>query len=353
MKDFKENSLRLPPEGGSHMRSTMKLIVTVARTSLCLALALCPAVASAQRAEGSFQRTLKLTGQADVDVVSGAGRIEVRQGSSGRVEVTGEIRSNDWGWTRRGRLSPEERVKRLEANPPVQQNGNIVRIGRIDDQELSEGVSISYTVLVPSDTALRTRTGSGSQNIEGVRGREVRSSTGSGSIVMRDVGGDVSASAGSGSISVDRVEGGLSANTGSGSIQATGIGGGILAKTGSGGIDVVQAGSGDVEVASSSGTVRVRGVRGALRASTTSGGLNIEGEPRGDWRLSSSSGAVRVDVPDSTGFELDADTGSGRIDVAMPVTVVGSLGRHTMRGTVHGGGPRLYVHTSSGGIHIR
>jgi Toastrack DUF4097 len=339
---------RLPPKGGSHMA----LVVRAAGTALCSALALYPTVASAQRVEGSFQRTLTVSGQPDVEVVSGSGRIEVGQGPSGRVEVSGEIRANDWGRSRRSRLSPEERVKRLEANPPVQQNGSVVRIGHIDDEDLSEGVSISYTVTVPRDAMLRTKTGSGSQRIEGVHGR-VQSSTGSGSVVIHDAGGNVSASTGSGSISADDVEGGFSANTGSGSIRAGGVNGAITAKTSSGGIDIVQTGSGDVEVSSSSGTVRVQGVRGALRASTTSGGLHIEGEPRGDWRLSSSSGAVRVDVPDGTGFELDADSGSGGIDVAMPVTVVGSLGRHTLRGTVRGGGPRLYVRTSSGGIHIR
>jgi hypothetical protein len=316
-----------------------------------LALAHAPAL-FAQTVEGSFQRTLTVSGQPDIEIDTGSGGIEVRAGGSGRVEVSGRIRANDdWGWRRR-RLSAEERVRRLESNPPIHQSGSVIRIGRIDDDDVREAVSVSYTVTVPADSLLRAKTGSGSHEIEGVRGR-VDASTGSGSIVLRDLGGSVRASTGSGSIAVDRVGGSFHGTTGSGSIRATGVNGAITARTSSGGIDVAQTGSGDVDVSSSSGTVHVRGVRGRLDASTTSGGLRVEGEPRGSWRLSAASGSINIDLPNDTGFELDAGTGSGGIDVDMPVTVVGSLGKRSLRGTVRGGGPQLYVRTSSGGIHIR
>jgi hypothetical protein len=324
-----------------------------------------PAAVQAQSVNGSFQRTLSVSGRPDIEVGTGSGRIEVGPGRDGQIEIRGRIRaSDDWGGNRRNALSPEERVRRIEANPPIQQIGNVIRIGRIDDPDLQNGVSISYTLTVPADSFLRSKTGSGSHRIEGVRGN-VHASTGSGSIVAREIG-SLSASAGSGSIDVERVDGSVRANTGSGRIHATGVSGAITAKTGSGGIEVVQAGapaarierggveagSGDVDVSSSSGTVRVRGVRGTLRASTTSGGLHVQGEPRGDWELSAASGGVRVDVPDGSGFDLDATTSSGSIDVGMPVAI-SSTGRRTLRGTVHGGGSRLRVRTSSGSIDIR
>ena len=310
-----------------------------------------PAAVQAQSVNGSFQRTLSVSGRPDVEVGTGSGRIEVGPGRDGQIEIRGEIRASDgWRGNRRNPLSPEERVRRIEANPPIQQNGNVIRIGRIDDQDLQNGVSISYTLTVPANSFLRSTTGSGSHRIEGVRGN-VHASTGSGAIVAREIG-SLTASAGSGSIDVERVDGPFRANTGSGRIQATGVNGAITARTGSGGIEVVQAGSGDVDVSSSSGTVRVRGVRGTLRASTTSGGLHVQGEPRGDWELSAASGGVRVDVPDGAGFDLDATTSSGSIDVGMPVAM-SSTGRRTLRGTVHGGGSRLRVRTSSGSIDIR
>ena len=58
----------------------------------------------------------------------------------------------------------------MESNPPIQQSGNDVRIGHIDDSELRHNISISYEVTVPAETQVRIETGSGSQTVEGVRG---------------------------------------------------------------------------------------------------------------------------------------------------------------------------------------
>jgi hypothetical protein len=324
------------------------------RTVLALVAAmLLPSAAWAQRAEGSFERTLNVSGQSDIDIVSGSGRIEVRAGSDSRVEITARIQANDdWNWKRRFQLSPQERVRQIEANPPVEQKGNLIRIGYLASDELRDGVSISYVVTVPPRSSLKSRTGSGSQEFEDIGGA-VDASTGSGSLKISNAGSDLRASTGSGSIDATSVGGGLHATTGSGSISATGVKGGVVAKTGSGRIDVTQNGSGDVEVSSGSGSIRLRGVHGALRASSSSGGLNIEGELAGDWDLAATSGSVHVDLPSGSGFELDASTGSGHIDVDAPITVTGSIGRRSLRGMVRGGGPRLHVRTSSGGIEIR
>jgi hypothetical protein len=310
---------------------------------------LAPQSAHAQRPEGSFQRTLTISGSADVDVVSGSGSIEVRQGATGRVEIRGRIHAND-GWGRRSRLSAGERVRQLEANPPVEQRGNTVRIGYIAQEELRDGVSVSYVVTVPPGATLRTDTGSGSQEID-VDGN-VEAHSGSGSLHIRRAGG-LRASTGSGGVTADTIAAAFHATTGSGSIRVTSAAGPITAKTGSGGIEITQTGRGDVAVSSSSGTVRVRGVRGGVDASTSSGGLHIAGEMAADWRLSASSGHVTVDLPRDQRFDLDANSTSGRIDLDFPVTVTGRVERRSIRGPVGGGGPLLRVRTSSGGISIQ
>jgi hypothetical protein len=321
--------------------------------SFLVALTLAPAIAEAQRAEGSFERTLAVTGPAEIEVMTGSGRIEVRSGPAGHIEVSARIRAADGrGWIGRGRLTPEERVRRIEANPPIEQTGSIVRIGRIDDEDLRNGVSIAYTLTVPADSSLRSRSGSGSQNIEGVGGA-VDASSGSGSLTLKNVGSGLRVSTGSGSIVADGVGGSFHAKAGSGSIRATGVNGAISVKTGSGGIDVSQAGGGDVEASSGSGPLQLRGVRGAVRASTASGRLEVEGDPTGDWRLSAASGSVRVRLPEHKGVEVDASSGSGNINVGFPVTVSGTIGRKSVRGSARGGGPLLHVRTASGGIEIR
>jgi DUF4097 and DUF4098 domain-containing protein YvlB len=312
-----------------------------------LCLAGLPAAAAAQAAEGSFERTLTVGGRPDVQVASGAGSIEVRSGSSGRIEVTGRVRANRWG---RSRYSPEERVRRVQAQPPIVQTGDTVRIGDLPE-DLRDGVSVSYTVALPAASNLRLRTGSGSQTVSGIEGT-IDASTGSGSITVADARSSVQAKTGSGSIEVDRA-GALSASTGSGSIRARGVQGAISAKSGSGSIEVEQTGAGNVEVSSSSGSTRIDGVRGALRASTSSGSLHVQGEPTAEWQLSSSSGHVSVELPVRQGFDLDANSNSGKIDLDFPVTVTGEVGKHAIRGPAQGGGPLLHIRTSSGGISIR
>jgi hypothetical protein len=315
--------------------------------------ALVPASASAQRAEGSFERTLTVGATPEVEISAGSGRIEVRAGSSNRVEITARIRAGDWGsgWFGRSGLSPEERVRRVQEKPPVDQSGNRIRIGYFSSEEWREGVSISFTIAVPAGANVVARTGSGSQQIEAVAG-SVESHAGSGSLTLRGIGTGLRASTGSGSITVDGVRGAFHATSGSGSIRGTGIAGAMTAKTSSGGIDLEQAGSGEVDVSSSSGTVRVRGVRGGLQASTSSGGLIVEGALASGWRLSASSGSIRIDLPRDQGFDLDATTGSGSIKVDFPVTVTGTAGRRSLQGSAQGGGPLLRVRTSSGGISI-
>src|SRR5262245_7030395 len=232
--------------------------------------------AEAQTAVGSFERTLTVTGPVDLEVQSGSGRIEVRSGQAGRIEISARVTAGDWGnWGFfGGRISPQERVRRIEANPPVEQTGNRVRIGRIDDEEWRNRVSISYTLVVPADTTLVSKTGSGSHVIEGVRGA-ITASSGSGSIRVRDAGGDVRASTGSGSILADMVGGSFVASSGSGSIDGVSVKGGVTVKSGSGGIDVSQSGGGPVEASSGSGSIHLSGLRGGLRASTSSGRLRV------------------------------------------------------------------------------
>ncbi|HYM12846.1 MAG TPA: hypothetical protein VEU62_19060, partial [Bryobacterales bacterium] len=55
--------------------------------ALALAALVVPGLATA--AEGTFERTLQVSGPVDLDVSTGAGGITVRAGSAGTVRVTG------------------------------------------------------------------------------------------------------------------------------------------------------------------------------------------------------------------------------------------------------------------------
>src|SRR5712692_9431835 len=166
-----------------------------------------PAVASP---EGSFQRTLQVTGAVNLEVTTGSGSIQVRTGSANQVQVTGHIKATEWFGG-----NAEEKVKRLQTNPPIQQSGNDVRIGHIDDPELKRNISISYELIVPASTQLRASSGSGSQTISGISGT-LDANTGSGSLKLSNIGSGVRAHTGSGSIEIDGAKGSVYARTGSG-----------------------------------------------------------------------------------------------------------------------------------------
>jgi DUF4097 and DUF4098 domain-containing protein YvlB len=262
-------------------------------------------------AEGSFDRSLPVTGRVNLDVRTGSGNIRIQPGSAGTVRVVGRIRAYDGFWSDR---SAAERVKRIEANPPIEQSGDSVRIGDLKDFALRHHMSISYEITVPSGTRVRSETGSGSQ-------------------VIGSLDGPLETRAGSGSIRVDRIEGHVSAATGSGDIELRGAPSGVNLSTGS-------------------GSIRADAVAGPVKARTGSGRISIEGQPVQDWMLRTGSGNLTVRVPGDAAFELDAQTGSGSIESRHPIELLGSLSRKRIHGQVRGGGPLLDLSTGSGSIRI-
>ncbi len=326
-------------------------VFTLVGVAVLLALTATAATGGARHivAEGSFDRTLKVTGPVDLQVTTGAGSISVHAGQAGTVQVHGTIRAST-GW-RLDHQEAQEKVRRLEANPPIGQDGNAIRIGHIDDEELRRNISISYEIVVPAETRLRSETGSGSQTIDGVHG-PAEVSAGSGSLRISNIGAPVNASTGSGSIELDGVQGGVNTSTGSGHIRGRRIAGGFVGHTGSGGVQVEQTGTGNDEIETGSGGVEVRGVRGSLRVRTGSGGITAAGEPIGEWRLHTGSGNVTVRLPGQVAFDLHAHTSSGRIRTNHPVTVEGTISPREIRGKVRGGGHLVDVSTSSGSVEI-
>ena len=274
----------------------------------------CVATIASQQIEGRFERQVEISSDSlDLDVATGSGRIDVSAGEPGVARVVGRIRGRAGGWSGERHSDVEDRVRAIEADPPVALDGDTLRVGHLE-RALRRRISISYEVVVPPNTTVRARTGSGALHVEGVAGA-VEARTGSGGTRLADVGGDVEA------------------RTGSGSIELTAVGGDVNARTGS-------------------GSIRIDGIDAGLRARTGSGGIRVAGSVGGAWDLDTGSGSIRVDLPDDAAFEVDARTGSGSVRSDHPVTVDGEMHRRRLRGTVRGGGPRLSLRTGSGGITI-
>lgn len=326
------------------MRNPARAFPIILASALLLAFASIPARADT---EGHFDRTLTVNGPVNLDVATGSGDIVVHPGAAGTVQVHAKIRAS--GWHMGGDV--EQRIHQIETNPPIEQNGNTIRIGHSDDRDLFRNISISYDLTVPADTTLRSASGSGDERIQGINGT-VDATSGSGNLQLTNIGAEARARSGSGDIELTSVRAGAKATTGSGSIHATGIAGGFTASSGSGDIRLEQTAAGDIEIGTGSGTVEVKGAEGAVRVQTGSGNIVAQGDPKGNWRLRTGSGDVDVQFPASAAYELSARSGSGSIHTSQEMTVQGTISPRELHGKVHGGGSLVELSTSSGSINI-
>jgi DUF4097 and DUF4098 domain-containing protein YvlB len=296
-------------------------------TTVLLSLLLVPSLLHA-RTEGHFDRTLTVSGAVSLDLTTGSGDVIVKAGGTNQVVIHGRVQSSGWF------SDQENAVRQVESNPPIQQSGSSIRIGYNLSEDVKRHVAISYELTVPADTAVQVHTGSGGVEIDGVRS-QVEATSGSGDLRLRDLGNRVHV------------------QTGSGGIRAQDVSAPFYAHTGSGDIDAQLNGSGDVDIQTGSGSVQLRGVKGGLHARTGSGGIQVEGSVAGAWQLHTGSGNIRLAIGSGSGFNLHVHTGSGSIHSDLPITVLGTMGLHELKGAVGGGGPEVEVSTGSGDVEIR
>lgn len=308
-------------------------------------LAVLPALAATT---GHFERTLKVTGPVDLSIVTGSGNITVHPGGNDSVVISAKIHASN-SWLFGG--NAEDRIHGIEQNPPIEQQGNIIHIGRSDDRELFRNISVDYDVAVPPQTRLTSQTGSGDQVINGLQ-LSLTAKTGSGNITIDNLGADAHVSSGSGDLKIGSVKGALNASAGSGNIRAEGVAGEINANTGSGDVEMRQVAAGNVRVGTGSGNIKLHGIKGGLRAQAGSGDIQADGEPTSDWQLGAGSGSITLKIPSQASFNIDARTSSGSLKVNKPVTVQGTMSHNRIQGKVGNGGPLLDLHTGSGDIYV-
>ena len=297
-------------------------------------------------AEASFERALSVSGPVDLNVTTGSGNISVRPGSGDTVRVVGRIKARD-----DSAQGAEEKARYIAANPPIEQTGSTIRIGRIDKEEYRRNVSISYEIETPAETRLKAESGSGNLDIEGLRAT-VTLSTGSGNIRLDSVGDEVRAETGSGNIDAVTLGRGLRASTGSGSIHATQVGGSVKAETGSGNVTVEMVAEGDADLGTGSGTITASGIQGGLRAETGSGSMRLSGTPTRPWDASTGSGSLHLQLGGKSGFDLDAHADSGSVNLHQTLSSTETVTKHAVRGKVGGGGAPVKLRSGSGDITI-
>jgi hypothetical protein len=253
----------------------------------------------------SFDRVISVGSEAQLIVSTGSGDIHLTRGSGSEVHIHGKIHVSHNG--------SQEQARQIAANPPIEQSGNVIRVGQQHEQHW-QGISIDYQIEAPAGTLLTATSGSGDIVDEGV-GQNAK------------------------------------LETGSGDIRATGLQGAFEVKTGSGNITANQTGQGDVKADTGSGDIEIKDVHGSFRGQTGSGNIKATGTPSAPWTLETGSGDIEIWASNAP-LTLDASTGSGSVTSDHEMLVKGSLNQHHLTGNLNGGGPLVRVQTGSGDIRV-
>jgi Putative adhesin len=278
--------------------------------ALGLAALVTGAVLSAAEAYGSFDRSLTVSGPVDLEVQTDSGGITVTAGSSGVVRIHAILKAQQ-GWLSSNGV--DARIRELERNPPIEQNGNRVRVGYLHEHNLLRNISMRLEIEAPAATELRARADSGGIEVRGLEGR-IDCKTDSGGLKIHDAGSEVHAQADSGGVHINNAKGA------------------VFAHVDSGGIDALD-------------------VAGALDLQSDSGQITLSQTVAAPIRVKADSGRVRVRLVPGAGYDVNAESDSGNISIP-EMTVSSGFSRHHIEGKIRGGGSLVSIHVGSGGITI-
>jgi len=276
------------------------------------------ATAAAQR-DTAFTWSKRLPDGARLAIKNLSGPVEVRPGTSDRVEVRATIRAES-----RGTLSDVTFDVR-EVTPDDVEICTIYRgVNACEPDSGSNDVRVSvrYIVNLPKGLRLRASTGSGDVIVmQSVA--EIDATTGSGDIVIRESMNRVGASTGNGDVTVAAANGPVKVSTGNGKVLVNTARGPVDANTGNGDIDV--------------------------RMNTVP-----QGNDQPSMSFTTGHGSIRVTLPGDFNGEIDANTGNGSINSDFELRVQGRLDNSRLRGTIGtGAGPVIKIRSANGRVEIR
>jgi DUF4097 and DUF4098 domain-containing protein YvlB len=312
---------------------------------VALSMSVVAGCASHSDVEGSFDRQFTVNGPVSLELTSGKGDVHITSGPPGEVRIHGDISVKAWSSE-----SARRRVQQMEANPPLSQEGSLIRIG--SGKQSGREADVDYTIIVPHDTQLRSMAGSGDLEVQGIEG-PANFTCGSGDVHASEINKDVQIVCGSGDVVLSQVKGQVQVNTGSGDVSLETIGGQIRIQTGSGSIEITNPAQA-LEASTGSGDVTIKGTVGDIRVRTASGDVDVEGNPGESnyWDFHTTSGEVVLHVPSNASFRLYARSKSGDIDAAIPIMMEGTAAKHELRARIGDGKARVEIQTSSGDISL-
>ncbi len=347
----------------------------VAAGILCLAGLWAGSACALEPYQEESEKSYPAAGISSVYLENARGRVEL-SGTDGDAVVVRAIK------TARGHGRADARELAAATQVALAQEGSRlvvrVRYPQITDRwcfwsfnwsdHTRRGVKVRLLVQLPPRVEAEARVASGDIISRGVSGRQALTAT-SGDIRVEDAGGPVELHSTSGDLFGRGLAADAMLQSVSGDVRATSIAGRAEGRSTSGDIRVADV-AGALTLSSVSGDVGVRGARGGLKVGTTSGDVvardvtgpcvasvssgDVDVEftgTVGESEISSASGDVTVRLSPQARCNLELRTGSGTIEMRVPLRVK-SVSRHLVSGTVGGGGASVRVRTSSGEVLV-
>lgn len=212
---------------------------------------------------------------------------------------------------------------------------------------------VKWNIRVPKNYNLQVRTSGGSVELDDVGGVTDIATSG-GSIKTGRLGGVANLRTSGGSISIDGAAAKVEARTSGGSIKVGDTDGPVDVRTSGGSISLARI-RGSVVARTSGGGITIEDAIGSVDASTSGGSIRakLSGQINADSKLSTSGGGITVSIAPNIAADLDARASGGGVSSDVPITVQGTMDDDELRGKINGGGPKLTLRTSGGGIKVR
>jgi hypothetical protein len=143
----------------------------------------------------------------------------------------------------------------------------------------------------------------------------------------------------------------LQAESVNGAVSLSGTQGKATVETTNGSVNVRQV-EGSVAAQTTNGGIAVSEVAGSVKAGTTNGSVKAQlTRVEGDLAFESTNGSITVHLPSDVRATVDASTSNGSVHSAFEVTG-GLAKRRHVSGDINGGGGKLMLSTTNGGIRI-
>ena len=128
----------------------------------------------------------------------------------------------------------------------------------------------------------------------------------------------------------------------------------LRVSTVNGGVEIEGVG-GKISAETTNGGIKARDVAGQIEASTTNGGVDVDLSqvPEAGVKLECTNGGIRLRLPSSAKASISARITNGGIETSgLTLDSSGEQSRRRLDGRLNGGGPRIELEGTNGGIRI-